>query len=146
MHLTSWPDKVKALQYIDILKADVTELSTLTGYKTVEEGVKFLADCGVKEAVITNGSAGSVIYVGDNLYHIPAYHPAKVTDATGCGDTYIAGYLYQRNKGTDIQQAGEFAAAMAALNTTTAGAFIGTEEDVMKFLGSHRVKRYACCY
>ena len=35
--------------------------------------------------------------------------------ATGCGDTYMAGYLYQRLKGAGIQDAGEFAAAMATL-------------------------------
>lgn len=133
--LTDWPDKLNALQYIDILKADVAELAALSGYPTVEEGVKFLADLGVKEAVITNGSQGSVIYSEGVFYNVPAYLPELVVDATGCGDTYMAGYLYQRiKKGVDIQQAGEFAAAMAGLKTMSPGPFVGTEDEVTRFL------------
>jgi sugar/nucleoside kinase (ribokinase family) len=133
--LTDWPDKKIALQYIDIVKADVAELAALSGYDTVTEGVKYLADQGVKEAVITNGSQGSVIYSEGTFYEVPAYLPEMVVDATGCGDTYMAGYLYQRiKKGAGIQQAGEFAAAMAGLKTMSPGPFVGTEAEVMKFL------------
>jgi sugar/nucleoside kinase (ribokinase family) len=137
VYLTDWPDKLNALQYIDILKADVAELAALSGYKTVEEGVKFLADLGVKEAVITNGSQGSVIYSNGIFYTIPAYHPQLVVDATGCGDTYMAGYLYQRiKKDAPIQKAGEFAAAMAGLKTMSPGPFVGNEDEVISFLAN----------
>ncbi|MBC7398442.1 MAG: ribokinase [Mucilaginibacter sp.] len=137
--LTDWPDKLNALQYIDILKADVAELAALSGYKTVEEGVKFLADLGVKEAVITNGSQGSVIYSDSVFYNIDAYQPQLVVDATGCGDTYMAGYLYQRiKKNAAIRQAGEFAAAMAGLKTMSPGPFVGTEDEVIRFLTQRR--------
>jgi sugar/nucleoside kinase (ribokinase family) len=98
VYLTDWADKVNALQYIDILKADVAELAALSGYNTIAEGVKYLAGLGVKEVVITNGSHGSCIYKDGALHEIPAYHPEMVVDATGCGDTYMAGYLYQRVK------------------------------------------------
>ena len=135
--LTDWPDKKIALQYIDIVKADVAELAALSGYDTVAEGVKYLADQGVKEAVITNGSQGSAIYSDGTFYEVPAYLPEMVVDATGCGDTYMAGYLYQRiKKGAGIQQAGEFAAAMAGLKTMSPGPFVGTEAEVMKFLAA----------
>jgi sugar/nucleoside kinase (ribokinase family) len=140
VYLTDWPDKKNALQYIDILKADVAELAALSGYATVDDGVKFLADLGVKEAVITNASKGSAIYSDGVFYDIPAYHPEMVVDATGCGDTYMAGYLYKRvTKGAGIQQAGEFAAAMAGLKTMSPGPFVGAEEDVLRFMaGSAR--------
>lgn len=135
VYLTDWADKAEALQYIDILKADVAELAALSGYKTVADGVKYLAGQGVKEAVITNGSQGSTIYCDGVFYDIPAYHPEMVVDATGCGDTYMAGYLYQRiKKQAPIQQSGEFAAAMAGLKTMSPGPFVGTEDEVMKFL------------
>ncbi|MCC8424698.1 PfkB family carbohydrate kinase [Mucilaginibacter sp. UR6-11] len=134
VYLTDWADKKNALQYIDVLKADVAELAALSGYDTVADGVKFLAGLGVKEAVITNGSRGSTIYSDDVFYEIPAYHPEMVVDATGCGDTYMAGYLYKRIKDFDLQQSGEFAAAMAGLKTMSPGPFVGTEAEVMKFL------------
>jgi sugar/nucleoside kinase (ribokinase family) len=132
---TDWPDKIEALQYVDILKADIAELQALTGKKEVSEGAKIVAGWGVKEVVITNGSQGSLIYSDGVFYTIPAYCPPIIVDATGCGDTYMAGYLYMRIKGAGIQQSGEFAAAMAGLKTATSGAFVGTEEEVIGFLG-----------
>jgi sugar/nucleoside kinase (ribokinase family) len=135
VYLTDWPEKKNALQYIDIVKADVAELAALSGCDTVEEGAKFLLDLGVKEAVITNGSQGSTIFTADAYHRIPAYHPELVVDATGCGDTYMAGYLFKRIKrGAGIQESGEFAAAMAGLKTMSPGPFVGTEADVMRFM------------
>ncbi len=129
-----WPDKKNALQYVDILKADEAEMEVLTGYKVVSKGVRLLADWGVKEVVITNGSMGSVIYNDGVFYNIPAYKPQIVVDATGCGDTYMAGYLYQRVKGKGIQESGEFAAAIASLKMESPGPFTGTEEEIQKAL------------
>ena len=51
-------------------------------------------------------------------------------DATGCGDTYVTGYLYQRAKGATIEDAGKFAAAMATIKIEGSGPFNGTKEDV----------------
>jgi len=130
---TDWPQKRQALQYVDILKADVAELQALTGCPTVADGAKCAAGWGVNEVIVTNGSKGSVIYSGGAFYDIPAYPPPTVVDATGCGDTYMAGYLYRRGKGDTIPRAGEFAAAMAGLKTAANGAFEGTEADVLQF-------------
>lgn len=126
-----WSEKKEALQYVHILKADEAEMEVLTGHKEVSEGAKLLAEWGVKEVVITNGSMGSAIYYDDHFYNIPAYKPQIIEDATGCGDTYMAGYLYQRVKGKGIQEAGQFAAAMASLKMESPGPFTGTEKDVL---------------
>lgn len=134
VYATGWHNKQEALQYVDIVKADVAELKALTGCQDSADGAKTLTGWGVKEVVITNGSQGSVIYNDGVFYNIPAYQPTIVVDATGCGDTYMAGYLYKRVKGAGIQQAGEFAAAISGLKTGTPGPFLGTEDDVMQFL------------
>jgi sugar/nucleoside kinase (ribokinase family) len=126
-----WPEKQDALQYVDILKADEAEMEVLTGENSVEKGALILAGWGVKEIVITNGSMGSTIYYDGIFYNIPAYKPEIVEDATGCGDTYMAGYLYCRSKGMDIQQSGEFAAAMASLKMESPGPFTGTEQEII---------------
>jgi len=129
-----WPAKKEALQYIDILKVNEHELEALTGLTDIKKGALVLADWGVKEVVITLGSMGSVIYAGDLFYNVPAYIPTAVVDATGCGDTYMAGYLYQRIKGASFQEAGEFAAAMASFKIESSGPFTGTKEDVLNLL------------
>ena len=130
VHAIDWADKKEALQYVDILKVNEHELEVLTGFADIEEGAKVLAGWGVKEVVITLGSMGSVIYADDIFTTIPPYRPAEIVDATGCGDTYMAGYLYRRIKGDDIPQAGKFASAMAGLKISNAGPFKGTEQDV----------------
>lgn len=134
VYATDWPGKKEALPFVDILKADIAELSALTDCENVHQGVRILNDWGVKEIVITNGSMGSLIYRDNEFYNIPAYAPPVIVDATGCGDTYMAGYLYQRSKGAGIQQSAGFAAAMAGLKTASAGPFTGTEADVNLFL------------
>ena len=137
----NWPEKHEALQYVSIIKADVAELQLLTGCTTVKDGAELLSGCGVKEVVVTNGSQGSQIFSEGVVYHIAAYRPAIIADATGCGDTYMAGYLYQRQKGATVSEAGNFAAAMAGLKTASPGAFIGTEDEVLGFLGNYEEVR-----
>jgi sugar/nucleoside kinase (ribokinase family) len=134
-----WLEKKEALQYVHTVKADEAELEVLTGIKGIEAGAMELAAWGVKEVVVTRASLGSVIYADRIFYDIPAYKPAVETDATGCGDTYMAGYLYQRVKGAGIQEAGEFGAAMASLKIESSGPFNGTKEDVKKILAVNKV-------
>jgi len=136
-----WPAKKEALQYIHTLKVNESEMAVLTGQSDVKKGARVLADWGVKEVVITLGSMGSVIYTDQTFYSIPAYIPTtSVVDATGCGDTYMAGYLYKRVKGASIQDAGEFAAAMATLKIEGSGPFTGAEEHVQALLASRKEK------
>lgn len=134
-----WEEKQAALQYVDIVKADEAELQVLTGSSSVYEGAKMLADWGVKEVVITFNSRGSMVYANSTFYDIPAFKPSIETDATGCGDTYMAGYLYQRVLGGSIQDAGEFGAAMASLKIESSGPFIGTKEAVLRQMKKSKI-------
>lgn len=129
-----WKDKRKALRYVSILKANEYEMEVITGHNNVRRAAKVLSAWGVKEVVITLGSMGSVIYCDNEFYDIPSYAPKNVVDVTGCGDTYMAGYLYKRLKGDSIQDAGEFAAAMATLKIESSGPFTGTREQVSEVL------------
>jgi sugar/nucleoside kinase (ribokinase family) len=138
-----WPEKEQALRYVHYLKVNESEMAVLTGQEDVREGAKILAGWGVGEVIITLGSMGSVIYDGKTFYTIPAYVPTTtVVDATGCGDTYMAGYLYRRIKGASIHSAGEFAAAMATLKIEASGPFTGTRSDVLALLSSRKARVY----
>jgi sugar/nucleoside kinase (ribokinase family) len=131
---TDWPEKQQALKYVKVLKVNEHEMEALTSVTDIRDGAKVLAGWGVKEVVVTLGSLGSVIYAYGSFYEVPAYKPADVVDATGCGDTYMAGYLARRIKGDSVQQAGNFASAMAALKIEQAGPFKGTEADVLAMM------------
>lgn len=131
-----WYEKEKALKYIHFLKANEHEMEVLTGYSDISSAAKQLHAWGVKEVLITLGSMGSVIYDGKKLYRIPAYKAKEVVDATGCGDTYMTGYLYQRAKGASIEEAGRFAAAMSTLKIEDSGPFKGTKADILHCMKS----------
>ena len=130
VYAVDWTEKKEALQYIHFLKANEHEMEVLTGYDDVAMAAKQLYDWGVKEVLITLGSMGSVIYDGTTFHKIPAYKPKEVVDATGCGDTYMTGYLYKRAKGAGIEESGRFAAAMSTLKIECLGPFKGTKEDI----------------
>lgn len=134
VHAIDWPMKKELLPCIDILKANEDEMFALTGERDIHKGAALLADWGVKEVIITLGSKGSLIYYDQVYYDIPAYIVGAAVDATGCGDTYMAGYLYQRVKGASPRMAGQFASAMAGLKICASGPFAGSEEDVIKLL------------
>ena len=131
MYQRDWSDKREALQYIHFLKVNEHEMEVLTGLADPHEAARRLHEWGVKEVLVTLGSMGSLIFDGTGFYRIPAYKPEKVVDATGCGDTYTIGYLYQRVSGASIEDAGRFAAAMSTLKIEKSGPFSGTKEDVI---------------
>jgi len=60
-----------------------------------------------------------------------------VADSTGCGDTYMAGYLYKRVKGAPIEEAGLFAAALSTLKIENYGPVNARINDVMSIVMLH---------
>ena len=129
-----WKEKLKVLKHTYYLKVNETEMETITGLKDAHEAAKLIHAWGVTEVIITLGSEGSLVYVDDKFYEIPAYPPHEVVDATGCGDTYSAGYLYKRLQGATPTEAGKFAAAMCTLKLEHNGPFNRSIEDVEKII------------
>ncbi|MDR0796384.1 MAG: PfkB family carbohydrate kinase [Tannerella sp.] len=132
VHAIDWKRKREAMEYIHFLKANEHEIEVLTGYSDAFSAAKALHGWGVKEVLVTLGNEGSVLYNGTDFYRIPAYKPKQIVDATGCGDTYMAGYLYQRVKGADMEQAGHFAAALSTLKIENFGPVQATNNDVSR--------------
>lgn len=129
-----WAEKKEALKYIHTLKANESEMEVLTGCSEPHEAALLIADWGVKTVLLTLGDKGSLIYSGGQFYDIPAYPTLQVVDATGCGDTYMAGYLYKRSQGASYEEAGCFAAAMCTIKLQSHGPFNGTEEAINAIL------------
>lgn len=135
-----WCEKKEALKYVHILKVNEHEAKVLTGLDDYQAAARQLAEWGVKEVLLTLGSEGSIIYAENSFYYIPAYPPKEVVDATGCGDTYMLGYLYMRNKGVSYEEAGCFAAALSTVKLEKSGPFSGTEEDAWKIIKDSKLK------
>ena len=129
-----WKDKLRVLKNTYYLKVNEVEMETITGLRDPREAALLLHSWGVTEVIITLGSEGSLIYLDGQFHEIPAYPPHEVVDATGCGDTYSAGYLYQRLQGATPTEAGKFAAAMCTIKLEHNGPFNRTKEDVMAII------------
>jgi Sugar kinases, ribokinase family len=115
-----WTDKLRLLKHTAILKVNEWEVSTtLTRHVRSLYGSRTDSRLGVREVIITLGGGGSVIFADGRFYETPAYPPSQLIDATGCGDTYSAGYLYCRARGMDYAESGRFAAAMCNPETGT---------------------------
>ncbi len=88
-----YKDKLEALPYITVLKANEKEMEVLTGCTDPHVAARLLADWGCKEVILTLGDRGSLIYAGGQFYEIPAIEPEALVDAKGCGD-YIHGRIF----------------------------------------------------
>lgn len=131
---TGWRGKEKILACTDILKLNEHEMEVIASSRDARSVARELAASGVREVVITLGSYGSLIYADGKFYEIPAYAPRRVVDATGCGDTYSAGYLYMRAQGAGCSEAGRFAAAMCTLKLEHSGPFEGSADDIKRLM------------
>ena len=135
VHACPWKDKEEILAMTDILKLNEYEMQVITDSNDPHTVARKLSDLGVREVVLTFGNYGSLIYTDGQFFEIPAYKPRRVVDATGCGDTYSAGYLYSRAQGLSCKESGKFAAAMCTLKLEQHGPFSRTIDDVFSVMG-----------
>lgn len=137
VYAVDWNDKLRVLKHTDILKVNEHEIDVLTdGERDLRRAARMIAGWGVREVLITLGNYGSLIYADDCFYEIPSYPPRQTVDATGCGDTYAAGYLYARALGASYSEAGRLAAAMCTLKLEHTGPFDSTIEEAQKIISA----------
>jgi len=127
VRIQDWREKKEGLAYVDILKTDEEEAAILSGEDNMKKAALTLSRLGPKEIIITSGSRGSLIFARGEFHKIPAFPPKKIIDPTGCGDTYMGGYIFRRLRSNDFSQAGRFAATLASLKIERFGALDGTE-------------------
>ena len=125
-----WPEKRIGLACVDVLKADIQEARVLSGESNPERAAHALAEFGPDEVIITLGHTGSLILADGEAHHIPAIPPVRVVDPTGCGDTFMAGYIFSRLRADDVATAGRFATALATLKLERHGPFAGNASEV----------------
>ena len=113
--ITDWEQKEEFLPFVNVLKVDEDEARVMSGAEELEEMAVKLFRYGPEEVIITRGDKGSLIYCKSKLYWISSFSPRKSVDPTGCGDTYMAGYLYFGTRTNNLRETGESAARVATL-------------------------------
>ncbi len=131
---TAWPEKNQILPLVDILHTDIAEAAILTGTTNPETAAHRLCEMGVTHALVTLGSEGSVLCHSGELLRLPAWRPTDrpwpVIDSTGCGDTFLAAYLYAIMQGQKFADAGRFATSATALKLTNFGPLTADVEQI----------------
>ena len=83
--------------------------------------------------MITRGGEPSFVSSQGRSHWIPAYAPNNLLDSTGCGDTYVAGYLFHRQRTRHLDEVGKFAAIAATLKLEQYGPFTGSDQAIREF-------------
>ncbi|MGI6148738.1 MAG: PfkB family carbohydrate kinase [Limnochordia bacterium] len=132
-----WPDLDEArrqmlsvMGHVDIVKLSREELEFLTGSHDMESSSERLyRQYGLKLLLITLGKEGCFYRLGGLTGRVPGFN-VKSIDATGAGDGFLGGILFQvLEQGTDLEKwtsdqisaAVRFANAVGALVTTQRG-------------------------
>jgi fructoselysine 6-kinase len=93
-----------------------TDIAFITGNEDLLSFYKKLAAKTNKLLVVSLNSKGSVAFYRNQEYRQEALPVKKVTDTTGCGDSYLAAFSHVYFKTNNIKTAME-AGALAAYNT-----------------------------
>ncbi|MEC8132483.1 MAG: adenosine kinase, partial [Pseudomonadota bacterium] len=98
---------------IDILLANFAEAQALLDATDMADIIAAMQNAGV-DGAITCGEEGAVIVRGDEAVRVAAHAVETVTDLTGAGDQFAAGYLCGVARGRSAQTCGRMGALAAA--------------------------------
>jgi len=132
---------VPALPYLDLFLPNNDESEYITGLKEPEDQLKFYIDKGVEIVGIKMGEKGVLISNGKEKFNLGIYD-VTVSDTTGAGDTFIAGFIYGILHEWDLLTTAKFATATAAHCVQNEGATSGIVEagKILEFMGKTAIK------
>ena len=121
-------------RHADIVSGDAEEIQLAVSALNLDSAFSKLTATGPGEIIATRGSAGAVVWHEGKIHGIPAFPPCVLRDTTGCGDTFLAGYVAHRQRGFTPYSSGLFAAAMASLKLESSGPLRSSPEEVQRRL------------
>jgi fructokinase len=143
-------DRVMAtVPHVNLLKVNEVELALLGGSEDVDAATRALLELGPELCVVTLGSEGSYFRIAKGAEYIPPFR-VRTVDATGCGDAFVAGLLYQLVVGVDwrdqlhvgrMREILRYANAVGALTSLTQGVIpaLPTAAAVDEFLTNRKM-------
>jgi sugar/nucleoside kinase (ribokinase family) len=112
------------LPHADFLTPSEEEARQLTGRADPDVMAQVFHDCGCRTAIIKLGERGCYYSGAEGAIASPAF-PVEVRDTTGAGDCFVAGFLYARAQGWDLERTLRFANACGGRSVSAVGAVTG---------------------
>ncbi|MBD3333496.1 ribokinase [candidate division GN15 bacterium] len=124
-----------ALGLFDIVKPNELEAQILTGIDCRKDpfaAAEMIKSWGPKVVVVTLAELGSLIFDGSEFIQVPPYH-IDLVDATGAGDTYMAGFTFEYLKsGGDLRRSGCFASCTSSVMIEFSGPDFSMTESAVR--------------
>lgn len=136
-----WMEIVEpCLPYLDLFIPSYDEAKLIAQKDEPEDIADVFLSKGVKLAVIKLGKDGC--FINDSKgekYTIPTYIDIKAVDATGAGDSFVAGFVTGIAQGWDLQKCGKFANAVGTHCVMEVGATTGIKsmKEILDFMGKY---------
>ena len=118
-----WPESNDILSKVDVVKLHDSELQTINADESESSAVSHILDLGPRIVIVTRDHRGSTIYTRNMQVDIPLVLANAQVDSTGCGDTYVVGFLLEYIRTANVARAGLFAATCSSFNVETMGPY-----------------------
>ena len=126
----------EALGGLDYIFPNEEEAFRITGEKELSTQAERLLACGIKNVIIKLGANGNYFRnsIGEKTY--PAFK-GEMVDATGAGDSFLAGFAYGLSQNRSLDDCFKIAAATGLIAVESVGATDGikslqTVKDALK--------------
>ncbi len=109
------------LEHLDFFLPSEGEARAISGKSEPGEMAEFFLSKGVRNVVIKLGAKGASYRTRDHAGHVPGFS-VPCRDATGAGDSFVAGFLLGLSQDWEIERCVRFGNACGALSVTEVGA------------------------
>ena len=128
-------DIADSLPMIDYITPNEDEARFFTGETEPAKMAEVFLTKGVKNVIIKLGARGCLFRNSNKTIYLPA-HNIDAVDATGAGDNFMAGFVSELIRGSDVREALAFANACGAICSTAVGTgtALRDREQVLRML------------
>lgn len=128
------------LKNIDIIIPNKTEAELISGirvydWETAKTAAGRISEKGVDTVIITLGSLGALLKVGETYQEFPIRENIKAVDTTAAGDTFCGALSVALSEGMPFSDAIRFANEAAGVSVTKMGAQVSIpyRSDILSF-------------
>jgi sugar/nucleoside kinase (ribokinase family) len=128
-----------SLPLVDIFLPSIEEVELISERQGHQDSFSYFDKYNIPICGIKLGSQGCMIKHNGQIHKLPCFK-VNVVDTSGAGDSFMAGFIYGRLHGWDVEMCAKFANAVAAHCVQSIGCSSGipNAQQVVKFIEAHK--------